>query len=86
METFLGFIGITGILDSDSMGLILELEGSWQSRAYEDFLDLARGGSVVRHGHHKPCPVQSEYVARMVDSKKEFVSCQYSDSEISYAL
>ncbi|KAL0445482.1 UNVERIFIED_CONTAM: polyprotein [Sesamum latifolium] len=56
-------------------GLVLGFEESWQSRAYEDcILDLARGGCVVRHGHHKPYPVQSEYVARTVDSKKEIYS------------
>ncbi|KAL0400319.1 UNVERIFIED_CONTAM: hypothetical protein Sradi_2375200 [Sesamum radiatum] len=59
-------------------GLVLGLEQSWQSRAYEDcILDLVRSGSVVRHGHHKPYPVQLEYVARTVDSRKESILCQH---------
>ncbi|KAK4404410.1 hypothetical protein Sango_0809600 [Sesamum angolense] len=37
------------------------------------FPSLTSGGCVVRHGHYKPYPVQSEYVARTVDSKKGFV-------------
>ncbi|KAL0455835.1 UNVERIFIED_CONTAM: hypothetical protein Slati_0922700 [Sesamum latifolium] len=78
---------MTGIPDSDSTGLVLGLEESWQSRAYEGcILDMARGGRVVRYGHHKPYPVSSEYVARMIDSKKESVPCQYCDNKISYAL
>ncbi|KAK4406364.1 hypothetical protein Sango_0642900 [Sesamum angolense] len=57
------------------------------SCAYEDcILDMARGGCAIGHGHHKPYPVQSEYVARTVDAKKESVPCQYCDSKISYAL
>ncbi|KAL0420856.1 UNVERIFIED_CONTAM: hypothetical protein Slati_3108500 [Sesamum latifolium] len=72
---------------SDSTKLVLELEELWQSRAYEEcILDLARGGCVVRHDHHKPYPVQSEYVVRTVNSKKESVPCQYYDSKISYVL
>ncbi|KAK4380831.1 Retrovirus-related Pol polyprotein from type-2 retrotransposable element R2DM [Sesamum angolense] len=48
------------------------------SRAYKDYiLDMASGGCVVRHGHHKPYPVQSENVARMVDSKRGSVPCHY---------
>ncbi|KAL0394418.1 UNVERIFIED_CONTAM: hypothetical protein Slati_4408000 [Sesamum latifolium] len=87
MEASSGLVGITGILDSDNTELVLRLEKSWQSCAYEDcILDLVRGGCVVRHAHHKPYPVQSEYVARMVDSKKESVPCQYCDSEIVHAL
>ncbi|KAL0305143.1 UNVERIFIED_CONTAM: hypothetical protein Sangu_3048500 [Sesamum angustifolium] len=78
---------MTRIPDFDSTGLSLRLEESWQSRTYEDcILDMARGGCVVRHGHHQPYLVQSEYVARTVDSKKESIPCQYCDSEISYAL
>ncbi|KAL0416295.1 UNVERIFIED_CONTAM: hypothetical protein Slati_3461400 [Sesamum latifolium] len=42
---------------------------------------MARGGCVVSHDHHKPYPVQSEYAARTVDSKKESVPCQYCDNE-----
>ncbi|KAL0329273.1 UNVERIFIED_CONTAM: hypothetical protein Sradi_4914000 [Sesamum radiatum] len=38
---------------------------------------MASGGYVVRHGHHKAYPVQSEYVARTVDFKKGSVPCQY---------
>ncbi|KAL0445150.1 UNVERIFIED_CONTAM: hypothetical protein Slati_2237700 [Sesamum latifolium] len=87
MEASLGLVSLTGIPGSDSTGLILGLEESWQSRAYEDcILDLMRGGCVVRHDHHKPYPVQSEYIARTVDSKKESVPCQYYDSKISYSL
>ncbi|KAK4389786.1 hypothetical protein Sango_2315600 [Sesamum angolense] len=67
---------MTGIPYSDSSGLVLELEKSWQSRAYEYcILDMTRGGCAIGYGHHKPYPVQSEYVARMVDSKKESVPC-----------
>ncbi|KAL0289629.1 UNVERIFIED_CONTAM: hypothetical protein Sangu_2609800 [Sesamum angustifolium] len=78
---------MTRILGSRSTGLLLKLEESWQSRAYEDcILDMARGGCVMGHGRHKPYPVQSEYVARTVDSKKESVPCQYCDNEILYAL
>ncbi|KAK4381048.1 hypothetical protein Sango_3006000 [Sesamum angolense] len=41
-----------------STGLVLELEESWQSHAYEDcILDMARGGYAMEHGHHKPYPV-----------------------------
>ncbi|KAL0455263.1 UNVERIFIED_CONTAM: hypothetical protein Slati_0865500 [Sesamum latifolium] len=69
---------MTGILDSGSTRLVLGLEESWQSRAYKDcILDMTSGGCVVRHGHYKPYPVQSEYVVRMVDSKKGSVPCQY---------
>ncbi|KAL0420947.1 UNVERIFIED_CONTAM: hypothetical protein Slati_3117600 [Sesamum latifolium] len=38
---------------------------------------MATGGCVVRHGHHKPYPVHSEYVAKTVDSKRGSVPCQY---------
>ncbi|KAL0457724.1 UNVERIFIED_CONTAM: hypothetical protein Slati_0399600 [Sesamum latifolium] len=87
MEVSLGLIDITGIFSSDSTGLVLGLEDSWQSRAYKDcILGLARGGCFVRHGYHKPYPVQLEYVARTVDSKEESVPCQYCDNEISPAL
>ncbi|KAK4406512.1 hypothetical protein Sango_0657700 [Sesamum angolense] len=49
-----------------------------KSRAYEDcILDMASGGCVMRHGHHKPYPVHSEYVARTVDSKRGSVPCHY---------
>ncbi|KAL0313661.1 UNVERIFIED_CONTAM: Transposon Tf2-12 polyprotein [Sesamum calycinum] len=48
------------------------------SRAYEDcILDMASGGCVMRHGHHKPYLVHSEYVARTVDSKRGSVLCHY---------
>ncbi|KAK4394208.1 hypothetical protein Sango_1891600 [Sesamum angolense] len=48
-----------------------------KSRVYEDcILDMASGGCVVRHGHHKSNPVHSEYVAMMVDSKKGSVPYQ----------
>ncbi|KAK4403167.1 Retrovirus-related Pol polyprotein from transposon RE2 [Sesamum angolense] len=68
----------SGIIGSDSKRLVLGLEESWQSRKYENrILDMASGGCVMRHGHHKFYPVQSEYVARTVDSKKEFVPCRY---------
>ncbi|KAK4381112.1 hypothetical protein Sango_2999300 [Sesamum angolense] len=41
--------------------LVIRLEESWQSRAYEDcILNMTSGGCVVKHGHHKPYPVQSE--------------------------
>ncbi|KAK4380794.1 hypothetical protein Sango_3029600 [Sesamum angolense] len=54
--------------------LILKFEESWQSHAYEDYiLDMARGDCAMGHGHHKLYPVQSEYVVRTVDSKKESV-------------
>ncbi|KAL0293838.1 UNVERIFIED_CONTAM: hypothetical protein Sangu_2521700 [Sesamum angustifolium] len=70
---------MTKIPDSDSTRLVLGLEESWQSRAYEDcILATASGGCVVRHSHHKPYPVHSEYVARTVDSKRGFVSCPYT--------
>ncbi|KAL0287349.1 UNVERIFIED_CONTAM: hypothetical protein Scaly_2766500 [Sesamum calycinum] len=60
------------------MRLVLRLEESWQSRAYEDcILDMGSGGCVMRHGHYKPYPVHSEYVARTVDSKRESVPCHY---------
>ncbi|KAK4404377.1 hypothetical protein Sango_0806300 [Sesamum angolense] len=49
-----------------------------KSRAYEDcILDMASSGCVVRHGHHKSYPVQSEYVARTVDSKRGSIPCHY---------
>ncbi|KAK4389916.1 hypothetical protein Sango_2328600 [Sesamum angolense] len=49
-----------------------------KSRAYEDcILDMASGGCVVRHGHHKPYPVQSKYIARTVDSKRGSVPYHY---------
>ncbi|KAL0349995.1 UNVERIFIED_CONTAM: hypothetical protein Sradi_4148700 [Sesamum radiatum] len=38
---------------------------------------MASGGCVMRHGHHKPYPVHSEYVARTVDSKRGTVPCHY---------
>ncbi|KAK4381386.1 putative ribonuclease H protein [Sesamum angolense] len=39
-------------------GLILGLEESWQSHAYEDcILDMASGGCAMGHDHHKPYPV-----------------------------
>ncbi|KAL0401777.1 UNVERIFIED_CONTAM: hypothetical protein Slati_4207600 [Sesamum latifolium] len=38
---------------------------------------MASGGCVVRHGHHKPYPVQAEYAARTVDFKRGSVPCQY---------
>ncbi|KAL0286256.1 UNVERIFIED_CONTAM: hypothetical protein Scaly_2797100 [Sesamum calycinum] len=80
-------VGMTEILSSDSKGLVLGLEESCQSRAYKDrILDMARGNCAIGHGHHKPYPVQSEYVARTMDTKKESVPCQYCDNEISYAL
>ncbi|KAL0380527.1 UNVERIFIED_CONTAM: hypothetical protein Sangu_0117000 [Sesamum angustifolium] len=67
-----------GIPGSDSTGLVLGLEESWQSRAYEDcILDMASGGCVMRHGHHKPYPVHSEYVAMTVDSKRGSVPCHH---------
>ncbi|KAL0297320.1 UNVERIFIED_CONTAM: hypothetical protein Sradi_6784100 [Sesamum radiatum] len=53
---------------------------------------MASGGCVVRHGHHKPYPVQSEYVVRTVDSKKGSDDCQYMTesspmhSEMVYTL
>ncbi|KAL0313325.1 UNVERIFIED_CONTAM: hypothetical protein Sradi_5731800 [Sesamum radiatum] len=53
---------------------------------------MASGGCLVRHGHYKPYPVQSEYVARMVDSKRGSVLCQYMTesspmrSEMVYTL
>ncbi|KAL0295609.1 UNVERIFIED_CONTAM: hypothetical protein Sangu_3192800 [Sesamum angustifolium] len=69
---------MTGILGSDSTRLDFRIEESWQLHAYEDcILDMARGGCVVRHGHHKPYPVQSEYVARTVVSKRGSVPCHY---------
>ncbi|KAL0374139.1 UNVERIFIED_CONTAM: hypothetical protein Sradi_3329600 [Sesamum radiatum] len=37
---------------------------------------MASGGYVVRHGHHKTYPVQSECEARTVDSKIGSVPCQ----------
>ncbi|KAK4400642.1 hypothetical protein Sango_1170300 [Sesamum angolense] len=49
-----------------------------KSHAYEDcILHMASGGCIVRHGHHKPYPVHSEYVARMVDSKRGSVPYHY---------
>ncbi|KAL0423350.1 UNVERIFIED_CONTAM: hypothetical protein Sradi_0869800 [Sesamum radiatum] len=63
---------MTRIPDSDSTRLVLRLDESWQSRVYKDcILDIVSGGCAMGHGHHKPYPVQSEYVARTVDSKKE---------------
>ncbi|KAL0400363.1 UNVERIFIED_CONTAM: hypothetical protein Sradi_2379600 [Sesamum radiatum] len=41
------------------------------------YLGYGSGGWVVRHCHHKPYPVQSEYVARMVNSKRRSVPGQY---------
>ncbi|KAL0386566.1 UNVERIFIED_CONTAM: hypothetical protein Slati_4593800 [Sesamum latifolium] len=38
---------------------------------------MASGGCVMRHGHYKHFPVQSEYVARKVDSKRGSVPSQY---------
>ncbi|KAK4382286.1 hypothetical protein Sango_2886900 [Sesamum angolense] len=72
MEASRDLINMTGIPSSDSMGLVLGLEESWQSSVYEDcILDMARGGCAMGHGHHKPYLVQSEYVARTVNSRKE---------------
>ncbi|KAK4403197.1 hypothetical protein Sango_1060400 [Sesamum angolense] len=49
-----------------------------KSRAYEDcILDVPSSGCVVRHTQHKPYLVQSEYVARTVDSKRGSVPCHY---------
>ncbi|KAL0337494.1 UNVERIFIED_CONTAM: hypothetical protein Scaly_2024500 [Sesamum calycinum] len=48
-----------------------EVEYEALSHAYEDsILDMASDACVVRHSHHKSYPVQSEYVAKMVDSKR----------------
>ncbi|KAL0313557.1 UNVERIFIED_CONTAM: hypothetical protein Sradi_5755000 [Sesamum radiatum] len=73
-----GLFDMTRILGSNSTRLVLGLEESWQSCAYEDcILHMASSGYVVRHGHHKLYLVQSEYVARRVDSKRGSVPCQY---------
>ncbi|KAL0308931.1 UNVERIFIED_CONTAM: hypothetical protein Sradi_5835400 [Sesamum radiatum] len=37
---------------------------------------MASDGCVVRHGHRRLYPVQSEYAARMVESKRGSVPCQ----------
>ncbi|KAL0307494.1 UNVERIFIED_CONTAM: hypothetical protein Sangu_3027400 [Sesamum angustifolium] len=55
-----------------------------QSLAFRDcILDLASNDYSARYGHHKPCPVQSEYVVRTVDSKKGFARCQYMTTRFS---
>ncbi|KAL0318252.1 UNVERIFIED_CONTAM: hypothetical protein Scaly_2849700 [Sesamum calycinum] len=78
---------MTRIFTSDSKRLILELEESWQSRAYENcIMDLANGDYSARYDHHKPCPVQSEYVARSVDSKIESVLCFSEDLRVVESL
>ncbi|KAL0367075.1 UNVERIFIED_CONTAM: hypothetical protein Sradi_3597600 [Sesamum radiatum] len=76
---------MTGILSSDNTRLLLGPEKSWQLRAYKDcILDMASGGYVVRHGPHKPYPVQSKYVAMTMDSKRGSVPCHYRiDEELS---
>ncbi|KAL0293917.1 UNVERIFIED_CONTAM: hypothetical protein Scaly_3133100 [Sesamum calycinum] len=46
-----------------------------QSRAYEDcILDMASGGCVMRHGHHKPYPVHSEDRFPRSDQKSKRIS------------
>ncbi|KAL0337648.1 UNVERIFIED_CONTAM: Retrovirus-related Pol polyprotein from transposon RE2, partial [Sesamum calycinum] len=66
---------------------LLNIAPSKMSRAYENcILDMASGGYVVRHGHHKPYPVQSEYVARTVDSKRGSVPCHYTTESSSMHL
>ncbi|KAL0402692.1 UNVERIFIED_CONTAM: hypothetical protein Slati_4299100 [Sesamum latifolium] len=78
---------MTEISGFDSTRFVIGLKESWQSCAYEGcILDMASCSCVVRHGHYMPYPVQSEYVAKTVESKKEFVPSQYCDNEISYAL
>ncbi|KAK4395686.1 hypothetical protein Sango_1722900 [Sesamum angolense] len=58
-----------------------------KSRAYEDcILDMASGGYVVRHGHHKPYPVHSDYVARTMDSKRGSVPCHFMTESSSMYL
>ncbi|KAL0327900.1 UNVERIFIED_CONTAM: hypothetical protein Scaly_2222600 [Sesamum calycinum] len=43
-------------------------------------------GRLARYGHHKPCPVQLEYVARTVSFKKRIHPLSKYDRSISYAL
>ncbi|KAL2228542.1 UNVERIFIED_CONTAM: hypothetical protein Sindi_1833900, partial [Sesamum indicum] len=38
------------------------------------------------HGHHRPCPVQSKHVKRMMSSKKRISSLSKRDRGISDAL
>ncbi|KAL0293567.1 UNVERIFIED_CONTAM: hypothetical protein Sangu_2523000 [Sesamum angustifolium] len=71
MKASQDLIGMTGIPDLGRTILILGLEASWQSRACKDcILEMASGRCVVRHVHHKSYPVQSEHVARTMDSKR----------------
>ncbi|KAL0344384.1 UNVERIFIED_CONTAM: hypothetical protein Sangu_1325800 [Sesamum angustifolium] len=87
MEASESLVDMTEIPDSNSTRLVPGLEESLQSCAYEDcIMDIARGGCAMGHGHQKLYPVQSEYVARTVDSKNESAPCQYCDNGISYAL
>ncbi|KAL0381974.1 UNVERIFIED_CONTAM: hypothetical protein Scaly_0484700 [Sesamum calycinum] len=71
---------MTGIIDFDSTRILLNFEKLWLSRAYEDcILDMTSGGCVMRHDPHKLYLVKLEYAARMVDSKREFVSWPNSE-------
>ncbi|KAL0310463.1 UNVERIFIED_CONTAM: hypothetical protein Scaly_2926100 [Sesamum calycinum] len=67
------------VSSAGDVGRLCSFSGSvGKSRAYEDCIsDMASGGCVVRHGHYKHYPVQSEYVARTVDSKRGSVPCHY---------
>ncbi|KAL2224913.1 UNVERIFIED_CONTAM: hypothetical protein Sindi_3085500, partial [Sesamum indicum] len=87
MEPLEGLVGMTRIPGSDSAGVILRLEDSRQSRAYDDcILDLYERLSCQRHGHDKPCSVQSKNVARTVSFKNRICPLSIRDRGISYAL
>ncbi|KAK4405068.1 hypothetical protein Sango_0513300 [Sesamum angolense] len=59
------------VSSAGDVGHLCSFSGSvGKTRAYEDcIIDLASGGNVVRHGHHKLYSVHSEYVKMTVNSK-----------------
>ncbi|KAK4394205.1 NADH-ubiquinone oxidoreductase chain 5 [Sesamum angolense] len=88
--TFVGvmmsFLAAVGMGDQKPIGLvvfhstILLFYMVNMSCAYEDYiLDMESGGCVVRHGHHKPYPIQSERTGLQK-------SIPGYDREFSYAL
>ncbi|KAK4383010.1 hypothetical protein Sango_2818200 [Sesamum angolense] len=70
-----------------STGVVCRLEESRQSRAYDDcILDLCERLSCPGHCHHKPYPVQPEYVVKTVSFKKRIRPLSKHDKSISYVL
>ncbi|KAL0340260.1 UNVERIFIED_CONTAM: hypothetical protein Sradi_4542800 [Sesamum radiatum] len=76
--TFGKFLGLI-VRHRGDVGRLCSFSGLvGKSRAYEDYiLDMASGGCVMRHDHHKPYPVHSEYVARTVDSERGSIPCHH---------